>query len=357
MISKIPSNLRLFIKKKKSISIDEYINFCLFNDRNGYYQKQKSIGNDFTTSPEVSQIFGETIGFLLLYLKKINRIDCSKIIELGPGNGTLTSDILNIFKKNSSAEEWDFLLIEKSDTLKKKQVKKLEKFHSSSIKINWSKKLNLINEKKPLFIFCNEFFDSLPINQFVKLENFWVEKRISINESGNLCYLYNKTQKKIPNFYKKSKTGSLIEISNLLNEVINKIFEHIANFGGAFLLIDYGPFEKKNIDTLQSIYKKKKCGILEYPCFSDITHHIDLKYIHELSKKKRLSCYGPISQKQFLLTFGAKERLKVLINSTKNRYDIESIINGYNRLLDINQMGELFKCMLFTRENLKFQIA
>ena len=99
MISKIPSNLRLFIKKKKSISIDEYINFCLFNDKNGYYQKQKSIGNDFTTSPEVSQIFGETIGFLLLYLKKINRIDCSKIIELGPGNGTLTSDILNIFKK------------------------------------------------------------------------------------------------------------------------------------------------------------------------------------------------------------------------------------------------------------------
>ena len=95
----IPYNLQVYIKRKKSISIGEYINFCLFNSKNGYYQKQKSIGHDFITSPEISQLFGESVAFLFLYLKTKKLLNHeNRIIELGPGNGTLTLDTINILK-------------------------------------------------------------------------------------------------------------------------------------------------------------------------------------------------------------------------------------------------------------------
>ena len=348
----IPYNLQVYIKRKKSLSIGEYINFCLFNSKNGYYQKQKSVGHDFITSPEISQLFGESVAFLFLYLKTKKLLNHeNRIIELGPGNGTLTLDMINILKKNKIIKKINFKLIEKSEVLKKKQIKKLKNFRSSVIEINWKKQIDLKNHTKPIFFVGNEFFDALPINQFIFLKNSWIEKRVSINNEGNLFFSYKKTQKKIPNYYQNSTLGSLIEYSNLAKKILSKIFSYLSSFGGAFLIIDYGPLKKQKIDTLQSIYKNKKCGFFDYPCMSDITHHIDFEYIIDLSKKYKLKHFGPVSQKEFLFKLGINERLNILINSAKNTREIISLKNGFNRLVNSKEMGDLFKCVLFTNKN------
>ena len=357
MDNRIPINLKEFISKNQSISIDQYINFCLFNKENGYYQKSNSVGSDFSTSPEISQIFGECIAFLFLYLRKINQSESTqKIVELGPGNATLVLDIINIINKKEKLKDWNFLMVEKSANLRNRQKNKLLNLQKEGLRVSWNKNLQIKDEKRSIYFLCNEFFDALPINQFLYLNEKWIERKIALNTEGMLHFTFEETLKRIPQYYKKCANGSFIEHSNSSKKILDQIFSHISNFGGVFLLIDYGPYKKKRIDTLQAIYKKKKCNVLDYPCFSDITHHIDFEYIINLSKKFGLKYYGPVSQKTFLLKLGAFQRLKILIENSKNKKQQKDLLLGYKRVTDIEQMGELFKCLIFTNKNYKLPI-
>ena len=115
MIKKlIPKNLLDLININGSISISKYIEFCLYNSKNGYYQKKQSIGYDFTTAPEISQIFGECISIFFLFLLENfkNKSTSNTFIELGPGNGTLAKDILRVLKLNKNIREIELILIE-----------------------------------------------------------------------------------------------------------------------------------------------------------------------------------------------------------------------------------------------------
>ena len=349
---KLPENLKNFIKKNKKVDLYKYIEFCLFNDLNGYYQKNNSIGKDFVTSPEISQIFGECIAFFLLYINELfSKDENKKIFELGPGNGTMINDILRIIQKHQkNYKNWEVILYEKSKKLSNIQKNKLTHHKSNGASISWTNKIN-VNPNGPIFFLCNEFFDALPIDQF-KLENGELKlKKIYLKNSSKLSSLYTKTNKEIPKFYDKINNGDIIEVSNNLNKILKNVFKLLNKRNGVLVLFDYGPLNKKNIDTLQSINEKKKCGIFDAPCFSDITHHIDFQYIKSLAKKHNLECYGPMTQRKFLLTFGAKERFNILLKSTVNKNKHKEIIEGYNRIVSNSHMGELFKCIIFSSKS------
>ena len=349
----IPKNLLKKIKENGDIDLNKYIEFCLYNKKNGYYQKQESVGIDFTTSPEVSQMFGECIAILLIHISNSYLKGKKKIIELGPGNGTLIEDISRVIYKKESFKEWDFFLVEKSDRLKKKQAENLEKFKTKNQKVSWVSLIEICKQKGFKFFIGNEFFDAFPINQFQYKNKNWYEKRVIINKNEKLEFKYFKTKKMIPKFYNKfKKEGSIIEISSQMKSYIENIFNCISKHGGILLLFDYGPDVKSDIDTIQAIHKKKKCGILDYPCLSDITHHIDFHYIINLAKKMELKYYGPVSQGDFLHNLGIKARLNTLINS--NKKDEQNLKKDYERLTSKNQMGELFKCLIFTSTNINF---
>ena len=350
-MTKIPFDLKLKLKKKGSLSLSEYINFCLYNPKRGYYRTQNSVGKDFTTSPEISQLFGECIG--IFFLNSINNFfekNEISFFELGPGQGSLSKDIIRVlnYKKHLKKK---FHLIEISDKLILRQKKKL-KDEIVKNKIFWRKNINLSKINTPIFFYCNEFFDALPIDQFKKINNNWHEKLIFMRKDGKLSSYYKRTSKKIPMYYHYLKNDSVIEISKSYEKYLKKIFQYLEKFGGVFVIFDYGPYNKSFINTLQGIYNKNKCSIFEYPCESDITHHLDFNFIIELSKEFRVKHIGPISQREFLIKNGILERFKILVNSNNlNKYG--SLKKELDRLINPKEMGEIFKCLIFSNKNIK----
>ncbi len=344
-MKKIPQNLIKLLKSKKKLNLSSYIEFCLFNNKNGYYQTKKSIGKDFITSPELNQIFGECISIFLVYVS--NMVKCNKkksIIELGPGNGTLARDIMSTLRKLNAHNNWNYNLYEKSDRLKK--VQKINLGEDCKDNSKWIKNLNT-KQDRPHFFICNEFFDALPIDQYKKENNEFKKKKIFLNSCNNLSSAFFKTKKKIQDYYKKINNEDIIEVSEKMENIIHRLFNVIKKKQGMIILFDYGPFNKKNMDTLQGIYKGKKCDILFSPCSSDITHHIDFKYLKSLALRYNLNVLGPITQRNFLLSMGADERMRILLNKEKNVKKQKKFLSSYKKLMDKDEMGELFKCIIF----------
>ncbi len=327
--------------KSNHISLSRFINLCLYKKNQGFYQKNK-IGTHFVTSPEVSQLFGECIAIFFLLLLKKSKINT--FYELGPGNGTLMKDLISTFEKFIK-DPISFNLYEKSKFLQSLQLNNLNYLNSKCFKIKSLNKLKL--EKKPIFFFCNEFFDALPINQFEKVNNNWYERRVFF--SDELKILNIKTSSK---FDCEHKNGDVIEISPLTNLYLFKILKHIKKFGGGILIFDYGPFNKKNINTLQAIHNSKKCGIFDHPFESDITYHVNFKDFKSKAKKLDLIFYGPVLQKDFLFFHGINERVINLVSQKTSSDKIQIIEKQFERLTSPGGMGGLIKCIFITREKI-----
>ena len=330
------------IFKGDSISLSRFMLKCLYDKDLGFYQNNK-IGSHFTTSPEISQTFGECIAIFLYKIS--NDLGVSKFLELGPGNGTLMSDIIRTISKISK-KEFFFYLYEKSVFLKKMQLKTLARYNSKKTKILSIKNLRL--KKKPYLFFCNEFFDALPLNQIEKKNDLLFEKRIKYRD-GKFKWKEILIENKNLNFL---TNGDIFEYSPLTDLYIKKILNHVKIFGGGFLVIDYGPYVKKRISTIQAIYKSEKCDILDYPFFSDITYHFDFLNLKKFSESFNLKFHGPINQKQFLYFNGINERINSLINQTQNTDIKMKLSKQFHRLTDPLGMGELFKFAFISREDL-----
>jgi len=339
------NKIHSFIKKHNSISISRFINFCLYEPKNGYYQKKK-VGEDFLTSPEISQMFGECISvFFALILKKIN----TKInfCEFGPGNGNLIKDITRSMYRIKK-QKINYFFWEKSNFLNEENFKNLQS------KANIKKLQKLSFKKEPYFFICNEFFDALPINQFLKQNDNLYERRIKFHSEK--LKIFNK---KVNSSFKEDfnlKNGEIIESSPLLKLYLKKILNHIKKFKGGIIIFDYAPFLKEKIDTIQAIYNKRKCHFLDHPYDSDITYHIDLKEICDLAIKKNLRVYGPINQKKFLFYNGINERHNLLLMNCKSIKQKKMLNFQFQRLTDPNGLGGLIKCIYICNENLNLKV-
>ncbi len=333
-----------FLKTNK-VSLSRFINLCLYEKNKGFYQNNK-IGSHFVTSPEISQVFGECIAFFFLLILKNFKV--SNFCELGPGNGTLMMDLILTINKfvNTPIK---FRLYEKSKFLKSLQYSNLINLNSQKIKIEFQDNLNF--NKEPVFFVCNEFFDALPINQFEKVNNLWFEKKV--NYTNRFKIINVKTQNIFENKY---KSGDIIEISPLSNLYLMRILKYINNYGGGILIFDYGPFNKKNIDTLQAIYKSRKCGILDYPFQSDITYHVNFNAIKRMAKTFGLIYYGPILQKDFLFFHGINERFAHLISKAKSQNKVKILEKQFEKLTSPNGMGGLIKCIFISKKEINSNI-
>lgn len=330
--------------KKQNISLSRFINFCLYQKNKGFYQNNR-IGSHFITSPEISQMFGECITIFFLLLKKFQ---VRNYCELGPGNGTLMRDFINTLKKFLKIPTY-FFLYEKSIYLSSIQSQNLKGFDSKFINIEFINKLNL--KKEPYFFICNEFLDALPINQFEKINNIWFERRVIYDKGFKITNV--KTDEK---FDSKYLNGDVLEKSPLAKLYLNKIFNHIKEFGGGMLIFDYGPFKKGNVDTLQAIYKSKKCNLFDYPFKSDITYHVDFEMITHLAKSKKLNTFGPITQKNFLFFHGINERVAHLSKYAKSSRIKLNLEKQFERLTNPDGIGNLIKCLFVSTYDIKSKI-
>ena len=345
------------ISNNKHISFDKFVDIALYHKKTGYYMKKNPFGKDgdFITAPNISILFSEMLAIWCIafwehlgYPKKIN------IIELGAGNGEMMYQMIKVFERfNKFRESSNYFILEKSQFLKKIQKKKL-----NSHKITW---LNSINKLKngPNIFLANEFFDALPIKQFIKKKNKWYEKSIKKNNINKFEFVNVITN--IKNLEKKieinlSKNQKIIEFSPLTYKYLNIISKKINTFQGGLLIVDYGYLKKKMNDSLQSIYKHKFNNILDNFSKSDITYNLNFFLLKKIVKKLNLKVAGLTSQRNFLTRLGILNRAEILAKNLQFSKKAD-IYYRIKRLIDRNFMGELFKVMFVTGKNIKFKLG
>jgi cyclopropane-fatty-acyl-phospholipid synthase len=292
--------------------------------------------------------------WIISYWKEIGSPKNFNLIELGAGNGEMMKIIIESFKKFPYFYNCCQIFIhEKSPVLTNIQKKKLK-----GNKVFWISNLMKIKKSASIFI-ANEFFDSIAIKQFIKLDNNWFERYVRI-ENKNKAFFFDKKfnmkkfEKKIK--HKISRNQNFIEYSETGINYLKNISKLIKKYQGAILIIDYGYYDNKMKNTLQAVSNHKYSNILENIGNSDITHNINFGLFKEIIEKIGKLENRITTQRKFLIKIGIKQRAEIL---SKNLTFLEKADVYYRlkRLIDEKEMGSIFKVMLIKNKNNKFSLG
>ena len=344
-------------KNNNLFTLDKFIEESLYNKEYGYYMKKNPFGRngDFITAPDISILFSEMIAIWVISFWE--KLDCPKqfnLIELGGGNGEMMRVLASTFNKFPQfRDSCKINILEKSEFLKK-----IQKANIKDTKVKWLNNLNKLNNFPCIFI-ANEFFDALPIKQFLKKKKKWFERHVNFANSKKLEYLdipfdMQKFEKEIN--FKISYKQTFIEYSPLTAKYLETIIKKIKHNNGGILIIDYAYLEKEMKNTLQAVSKHKHCDVLKGFRNSDVTYNLSFNLINKIIKK-----FGPCSslsatQKKFLTKLGLLDRAEILSKNMpfSKKADIYFRIK---RLIDKSQMGHLFKVMFITNHKNKFKLG
>ena len=344
-------------KKDDLISLDEFIEESLYNKKFGYYMKNDPFGKkgDFITAPNISILFSEMITVWIISLWE--NLNCPKqfnLIELGAGNGEMMKVIVNTLNKFPQFKNSCHIkILEKSKFLKKIQQETIK-----DKKIKWLSDLNELNNLPCIFI-ANEFFDALPIKQFIKINDKWNEKHVKFTNQMkpkfvNIPFNMQKFEKKLK--FKISSEQKFIEYSPLVFKYLKNITNKIKLNNGAILIIDYGYIGKKMKNTLQAVSKHKYTDVLSDFGNSDITYNLSFHLINQMIKKFGSFFYITTTQKKFLTKIGILKRAEILSKNMPFSKTADLYFR-VKRLIDEKQMGNLFKVMFVTNKKNKFKIG
>jgi len=346
----------MILKNNTKIPLDKFIDKALYDKSKGYYSNTNPIGHkgDFITSPNISIMFSEMITiWLISFWKKLGCPKKINIVELGAGNGEMINQILKTIENfNKFRLSTKFYIHEKSPYLKKIQKSKNKKYQ-----INWIDDLSKISKYPSIFI-ANEFFDALPVKQFIKKKNYWFEKFILLKNNKfhlvdiktSLSKIEKLTKKKINN------NENFIEYSPLAFEKLKIISKIIKKQNGGILIIDYGYNKKKMFNTLQSVKNHRKNDFLENIYKSDITHMINFHYYKKKIKDMKLNYIKLTTQKEFLIKMGILERAEILSKNLPFSKK-SNIYFRLRKLINENEMGSLFKILFATQKKNKFNLG
>ena len=336
------------INKKGKINISKFIEFCQYGE-DGYYIKKNPIGrnNDFITSPEISQMFGEMLGIFILnyWEKKIK--NKFHLIELGPGKGTLIADILRTTKiKKKFLNDCNITLIETNEKLIELQKNYLGKLDCPPIE--WNQNFEIKNNKIPSIIYSNEFFDCFPVRQFHKKDK-WYEKFIKYNSSSKIFNFISRkvNSKKLLKKLEKFNKAKVAEISESRIKYFENICKFIKKNKGIFITVDYGYKDPPSFFSLQTVYNHKSTHLFDNIGNQDITAHVNFNELINIANKNNLSLELFCSQKEFLISCGIKKR-KEMLQKNKNKKTIQNLNFDYDRLTNKSKMGKLFKVLVLS---------
>ncbi|MFT6333037.1 MAG: SAM-dependent MidA family methyltransferase [Lentimonas sp.] len=337
------SHLKNLITIGGALSISNFMDEALFHPKLGYYKKQNPFGKagDFTTSPEISQVFGELIGAYLIGIwqgsysdKKIN------LVEMGAGKGTLMKDLLTFAKEIPEFfKNFNISIIEISPKLCKIQQDNLKNFN-----ISWYENFadfHIENSQNPIFFVSNELFDCFAIDQLIKTENGWAEKMVGV-KNDDLEFTLLESIKK-PNLDKDWQVGDVFEYSPSGNLFMSDLSQAIKSSGGIAIIVDYGYLESTK-NTLQALKNHQYVEPLQEVGNCDITALVNFSVLKNIAVKLDLST-SIISQREFLINLGVEvRREKLLLRKTPSQ--VKRINSEIDRLIDEEQMGELFKILI-----------
>jgi NADH dehydrogenase [ubiquinone] 1 alpha subcomplex assembly factor 7 len=333
------------IAAEGAITVAEYMALAASH----YYANKTVFGEkgDFTTAPEISQMFGEMLGawFVDLWLQ-MGQPDRVQLIELGPGRGTLMADMMRAISAWPEMKAaLSIHLVESSPQLRLEQANALKNYRPT-----WYEHLEQVPEGMS-FIVANEFFDALPVHQFKKVGGEWKERRVSYDAeekvfTSTVAALDFDITPVMPAEFMNADDGSIFEVSPASLAIIETIGDRIVQNGGAALLIDYGHAVPGLGDTLQSVLHHKFSDPLEAPGAKDITAHVDFSTFKTVAEQM-VRVHGAIPQGDFLNALGIVQRAEALAANASDaqKKDIQLALH---RLTSVREMGRLFKVMALT---------
>ncbi|MCW3784522.1 class I SAM-dependent methyltransferase [Defluviimonas salinarum] len=324
------------------VTIAEYMADCLMHPEHGYYATRDPFGSagDFTTAPEISQVFGEMVGLCLAqsWLDQ-GRPTPFTLAELGPGRGTLMADICRAIRAvPGMAEAARIRLVEASPALRACQARTL-----SDQAPEWLDRAEDLPEA-PLFLVANEFFDALPIRQFERRDNGWSERQVALSEHGLM-----------PGLGPVSRYGALdarlgdtapcdiVETCPALAPIAATIAGCIARHGGLALVIDYGGWHSLG-DTLQALKAHRPVDPFAEPGEADLTAHVDFEQLAVAFAAAGCETTAMTPQGVFLERLGITGRARALARNLTGDA-LESHIAAHRRLTHPEEMGQLFKAI------------
>ncbi|MGQ0741381.1 MAG: class I SAM-dependent methyltransferase [Alphaproteobacteria bacterium] len=331
------------IAREGPISVAQYMEMALYDPEHGFYMKGEPIGarGDFITAPEVSQMFGELIGLWFVQAwEDHGRPKPFLFLELGPGRGTLMTDMLRAARlRPQFAQAAEIVLVETSPALRQRQKEQLKDAH-----VTWRDSLFEVQPDRPVFLVANEFLDALPARQAIKTDQGWRERLIGAAGGGLAFVSANKAMEEfVPPRLRGAPAGAIFEFSPEAQDAVRTIASIIAQWGGVALLIDYGHEHSAIGDTLQAVKEHAYADALGEPGGADLTAHIDFEALGAIARAQDTKVFGPEPQGSFLEAIGIRARAKKLKEASPARArDIDAALD---RLTSPTQMGTLFKVM------------
>ena len=341
--------LKRLIEANGPMSIADYMAHCLSDPEHGYYTTRDPFGahGDFITAPEVSQMFGEIVGAWLIETWRLLKSPSPvNLVELGPGRGTLMADIIRVAAKAPDfSEAIKVHLVEISPALKSRQAETLA---GAGREISWHASFSDA-PKGPLLLIANEFFDALPIRQYVSSEGAWRECVVGLDADRKLMFGIGAGTTSVDGVVaQRTVEGSVIEVCPAAGALMTEIARRIVDHGGAALIMDYGYNAPPIGDTLQAVRAHQYADPLDTPGEADLTAHVDFSALAKSARTAGASVHGPTNQGDFLVSLGLLERAGRL-GRNADETARETLRLAVERLAGPDQMGTLFKTMAITQ--------
>jgi len=325
------------------MSVADYVARCLHDPQAGYYSTRPALGEggDFITAPLVSQMFGELIGLWAVETwRRLGSPDRFRLVEVGPGDGTLMDDALRAARLDPDfLTACDLILIEPSAPLRGVQARRLA---HADLHPRWVSSLQAIDTDAPVILIANEVLDCLPARQFVKTEDGWSERKIGVTDDGSdLLFGLSQITGGFERPAYEVEPGQIIEISDQQAAFGRDLALLVAETSGAALLIDYGRDRPGPGDTLQGLYRHAKVDPLADPGAADLTQWADFPRVLEAALRAGADVTGCRTQGDFLRALGIDTRADRLKAGRPQAAPV--IDRQLNRLTADDQMGTLFK--------------
>lgn len=348
-MSALTDIVRRRIAEDGPLTVAQYMALALGHPVHGYYRANDPLGvaGDFTTAPEISQMFGELLGLWCAEVwQRLGQPQTLRLVELGPGRGTLMRDALRAARVLPAFHDaLSVHLVETSPVLRERQRQLLA--HAGP-PLAWHERLQEV-PAGPMLILANEFFDALPVHQFQRGTEGWHERLVDWDPAAG-CLTFtveaavsSRAESMLPvPVRSKSQAGAIAECRPAATAWIQAMAERFLHWGGAALVIDYGHGQSAAGDTVQGVRDHAYHSVLDAPGSADLSAHVDFAAMLQSARDAGLAAQGPMDQGAFLAALGIGQRADMLARKASEAQR-QDIVAALHRLTAGDRMGRLFK--------------
>ena len=345
-MTRLAEEIRALILDGGPMGVDRFMALALGHPTLGYYVTRDPFGaaGDFTTAPETSQMFGELIGaWAVAVWTAMGEPETLRLVELGPGRGTLLADALRVARRQPAfLAALDLHLVETSPILRQAQRETLSTFGRP---LTWHADLDAV-PPGPTLVIANEFFDALPVRHYVKTPAGWRQRVIGLIDGALAFGLAPESE---PAITVAAPDGAVLEVGLVAQGIARALAQRLLRDGGSALVIDYGYTKPAFAETLQALRRHGYADPLADPGEADLSAQVDFGGLRRAAESAGAVVHGPVPQGRFLGSLGIRERAAAL-SARATPDQASAIAAALDRLTGAGTperpgMGELFKVL------------